>query len=197
MRTFIAVEIPPDLRNRLSAVAGELAAGLAEKNATSVLRWTAQSNYHLTLRFLGDTTPVQRNAIGAMLEETTADCPPFSLTLDGLGVFPNWRRMRVLWVGVGGDVQQLARLQGEVETGVQACGFAVDRQGFHPHATLARVNRNADNGLIAQASTFLAAQKKLAQKLGQWEVSELVLMASELRPTGSVYTALGRFGLAG
>lgn len=197
MRTFIAVEIPEEVRDRLSAVAGELAAGLADRNAASVLRWTAQSNYHLTLRFLGDTTPVQRDAIGVLLERTTADRPRFSLTLDGLGAFPNWRKMRVLWAGIRGDVQRLSDLQREVEAGVQACGFAVERQGFHPHLTLARANRDARGELIAQAGSFLAAQKKLAQGVGQWEVSEVVLMASELRPTGSVYTALERFGLAG
>ncbi|RLT34809.1 MAG: RNA 2',3'-cyclic phosphodiesterase [Chloroflexi bacterium] len=197
MRTFIAVEIPQELRDRLSAVAGELAAGLAEQSAASVLRWTAQSNYHLTLRFLGDTTPVQREAIGKILERTTADHSPFSLTLEGLGAFPNWRKMRVLWVGMIGEIQRLTDLQREVETGVQACGFAVERQGFHPHATLAYVNKDAQSGLIAQAGRFLAAQQKLAQGLGQWQVSELTLMRSELRPTGSVYTVLERFGLAG
>ena len=81
--------------------------------------------------------------------------------------------------------------------GAQACGFAVERQGFHPHATLAYVNQDAESGLIAQAGTLLAGQTKLAQSLGQWDVSELVLMGSELRPAGSVYTTLGRYGLSG
>ncbi len=197
MRTFIAVEIPEELRNRLFALAGELAAGLAEQNAASVLRWTEQRNYHLTLRFLGDTTAAQRQQIGAMLEKATSDCPLFSLTLDGLGAFPNWRRMRVLWAGLTGEMQRLEGLQKEVEAGVQACGFAVERQGFHPHLTLARVSRDAQNGLIAQTGTFLAGQTALAQSLGQWEVSELVLMRSELRPGGAVYSVLDRFGLAG
>lgn len=193
MRTFIAVEIPEDLRNRLSAVAAEL----AENNAASVLRWTDQRNYHLTLRFLGDTTATQRRQIGAMLERATTDCPPFWLMLDGLGAFPNWRRMRVLWAGIEGDVQRLSDLQREVEAGVQSCGFAVERQGFHPHLTLARVSRDAQSGLIAQTGRFLAGQTALAQALGQWEVSELVLMRSELGPGGAVYSVLDRFGLAG
>lgn len=197
MRTFIAVEVPAELRNRLSALAGELAAGLAEQNAASVLRWTEKSNYHLTLRFLGDTTPAQRQRIGEILERTTADCPSFSLMLDGLGAFPNWRKIRILWAGLVGDIERLERLQKEVEAGVQACGFAVERQGFHPHLTLARSSRDADNGLIAQAGSLLAGQTKLTQSLGQWNVSELVLMRSELGPAGSVYTVLGRFGLTG
>jgi len=83
-----------------------------------------------------------------------------------------------------------------VEAGVQACGFAVERQGFHPHLTLARVSRDAQSGLIAQTGTFLAGQTALAQRLGQWEVSELVLMRSELRPGDAVYRVLDRFGLA-
>ena len=197
MRTFIAVEIPEQLRSRLAAVAGELAALLAEHNAVSPLRWSDAEKYHLTLRFLGETTPAQRQQVSEMLEEAAAGSAPFSLALSGLGAFPNWRKMRVLWVGVAGEVKTLHGLQTRVEIGVQACGFAAESQTFHPHATLARVGREAETALLAQAGTRLAAQTKLAQSLGQWTVSELVLMQSELRPGGSVYTALGRFRLAG
>ncbi|MBX3052580.1 MAG: RNA 2',3'-cyclic phosphodiesterase [Caldilineaceae bacterium] len=197
MRTFIAVEPPQDLRNRVSAAVGKLAALLAEQNAASALHWSPAGNYHLTLRFLGDTSAGQRQQIDALLKTTTAACPPFSLALNGLGAFPNWRKMRVLWVGIGGHVAALAGVQTAVEMGVRECGFAQERQGFHPHLTVARTSRDAPNRLITQAAALLAAHTKLAQELGQWEVSELVLMRSDVRPGGTVYTVLGRFPLAG
>jgi 2'-5' RNA ligase len=200
MRTFIAVEIPSQLRSRLTSVRAKLATLLADNNAASSLRWSGEYNYHLTLRFLGDTTDAQRRCVGKMLDEVAAGSAPFSLELTGLGAFPNWRKMGVLWVGVAGDVPSLHSLQAAVEAGVQTCGFAAESRAFHPHATLARVRpgikRSAFKTQIAQAGALLAAQTKVAQQLGHWTVSELVLMRSDLQPGGMVYSRLGRFRLA-
>ncbi|MBI3958786.1 MAG: RNA 2',3'-cyclic phosphodiesterase [Chloroflexi bacterium] len=197
MRTFIAIEIPKQLRDRLTAVCVELAALLSDDKFAPLLRWSDSGKYHLTLRFLGETTPAQRQSIGKMLGEVTANCPPFSLALDGLGAFPNWRKMRVLWVGMTGDVESLGRLQAEIERGTRTCGFAAESAAFHPHTTLARVSREADNVPISQAGALLAAQTVLAQSLGQWTVSELVLMRSDLQPGGAVYTPQSRYRLGG
>ena len=196
MRTFIAVEISDPLQKRLTAVSDEVVALLAGQKLTRILRWSGAGKHHITLRFLGETTDVQRQCVGETLANVAAQSAPFALTLGGLGAFPTWPRLRVLWVGVAGDVQSLQRVQGKIETGVQGCGFAAEGQRFHPHVTLARANQNADNQTIAQAGALLAAQTELAQSLGQWEVTELVLVRSELRPEGSVYTPLERFRLA-
>jgi len=197
MRAFIAIEIPEELRTRLSAVRAELSHLLTAQQMASALRWSGTQNYHLTLRFLGETGEDQRACVEALLGRVTAHCPPFPLSLEGLGAFPNWRKMRVLWVGMTGDLPPLNTLQGRIESGAQACGFAVEPQGFHPHITLARTSREAPSGLISQAGALLAEQTKVARQLGQWEVSELVLMQSDLRPEGSVYTVLGRYQLGG
>jgi len=197
MRTFIAIEIPEQLRERLVSVRSALAASIADEGLASLLRWSDRDNYHLTLRFLGETKPAQRLLIGKMLGGVADAYPPFSLALDGLGAFPHWRKMRVLWVGMAGEMELLARLQGSVEAGVQGCGFAAERQNFHPHATLARVSREADNFLIAQVGALLATQTKVAQSLGHWKVSELILMRSDLQRSGAIYTPVDRFPLAG
>ncbi len=195
MRTFIAIDIPEKLRTRLASVRAELAALLADQKMASVPRWNSHENYHLTLRFLGETTAEQRDAVGAMLADVAQGCAPFSLGLAGLGAFANWRQMRVLWVGVTGDLSTLLSVQAQIEGGVRACGFAADRLGYHPHATLAYVNKGVNRRLVQEAGTFLSAQTKLAQDLGQWKVSELVLMRSDPRPSGAEYTVLGRYRL--
>lgn len=195
MRTFIAVEIPGQLQEALQSVGGELTVRLTGQKLNRALRWSDAGKYHLTLRFLGETIDGQRQCVGEMLANVAAQCPPFALTLGGLGAFPTWPRMRVLWVGVAGDVRALQGVQGKIEAGVQGCGFAAEHQRFHPHVTLARTNQNADDRLIAQTGALLAAQTELAQSLGQWEVSELALVRSDLRPEGAVYTPLERFRL--
>lgn len=161
----------------------------------SALRWVDVKNYHLTLRFLGDTTASQCDAIGELLGNVAAECPPFSLQVERLGAFPHWPKMRVLWAGLTGDLSVLHPLQAEIERGVQSCGFVAERQGFHPHATLAYASKEANSRLVREAGELLSAQTELAQQLGQWTVLELVLMRSDLRPTGAVYTVQGRYPL--
>jgi len=196
MRTFVAVEIPKELQERLTTLSDEMAVLLAGQKLARILRWSSAGKHHITLRFLGETTDGQRQCVGETLVHVAAQFSPFVLMLGGLGAFPAWPRLRVLWVGVAGDMQSLQRVQGKIETGVQGCGFSAERQRFHPHVTLARSNQNADDRTITQAGALLAAQTELAQSLGQWQVSELVLVRSDLRPEGSVYTPLERFPLA-
>lgn len=196
MRTFVAVEIPRELQERLTALSDEVAVLLTGQKLTRTLRWSGAGKHHITLRFLGETTDGQRQCVGETLAYVAAHSAPFALTLGGLGAFPTWPRLRVLWADVAGDVQCLLRVQEKIEAGVQGCGFAGEGQRFHPHVTLARANQNADKRTIAQAGALLAAQTDLAQSLGQWQVSEVVLVRSELRPDGSAYTPLERFPLA-
>lgn len=195
MRAFIAIEIPAQLQNRLTSVSQALAALL--EGERSALRWSGAEKFHLTLRFLGETDADQQRCIDRTLREVASVSSPFGLTLGGLGAFPAWRKLRVLWAGVGGDVGALQRLQTGVETGVQACGFAAERQAFNPHITLARASRDADRLRTARAGALLAAQTEMAQSLGHWEVSELVLMRSDLQPGGAVHTPQGRYPLGG
>lgn len=197
MRAFIAIELPADVRQRLDSAGQALTTHLSEAGVASALRWSATSNLHLTLRFLGDTTAENRSALVHALQGITKAQSPFSLGLDGLGAFPNWGNPRVVWVGVTGDLDILQRVQRRVEEEVQGCGFAPESRPYHPHITLARAARDARRGTIRQAGELLSRQTKVAQQLGHWTVSELVLMRSELRPGGSVYTVLERFALAG
>ena len=49
------------------------------------------------------------------MEEASRGGSPFRLTIGGLGAFPNLRRPRVLWVGIGGEVDKLVALQQRID----------------------------------------------------------------------------------
>ncbi|HRJ40893.1 MAG: RNA 2',3'-cyclic phosphodiesterase [Caldilineaceae bacterium] len=197
MRTFIAVEFPEPLRRELVALRQKLADCLAEAQMDAALRWSSADNYHLTLYFLGETSADQREAMSQGLADLCITLPPISLRLEGIGAFSNWQKMQVLWVGIEGELDRLSRLHSGVETVVTGCGFVPEGRRFHPHVTLARASREAESRLLAQAGALLAAQTALARSLGQWTVSEVVLMRSDPHPGGSVYTPLGRLPLGG
>jgi 2'-5' RNA ligase len=185
IRAFIAVEIDPQ-------VIGNICRAIHQLESTSLsARWTAPANIHLTLKFLGDIEPDRIDGIHRALEERLRPFPRCTINAKGLGVFPDPRRPRIIWVGIHGD--QLASLAAQVESALVPSGFAPDQRNFSPHLTIGRW-RQTDR-----------PPKALAQELAKWKdvqfgatrVDEVVLFRSVLKPEGATYyrligVALGR-----
>ncbi len=153
------------------------------------LRWVAQENLHLTLKFLGS---VDENSVTPMmhaLENALGPIPCFLLGGKGIGVFPNIKRARVLWTGLEG--QGLLRLADAVETALEPLGFPREKRNFTPHLTLGRWR---DPGFQPE---------KLKEQLSIWRnhdfgrsrVNNVVLFQSVLMPQGAAYTSLGEIPL--
>ena len=199
MRTFIAIELPESVQQAIEACRLHVAATLRDAGVTRGLRWVAPEKIHLTLRFLGDTTPAQRHILHDQLTVVTAQHAPFALTVAHLGCFPNVRRPSVIWLGVDGDEAALHALQAETERAAQAAGFDAESRGFSPHLTLARVDRDLPTDSRRALSTVLA-QLDLdteATAAPSFAVTSFVHMQSVLKPTGAEYTVLARYVLAG
>jgi 2'-5' RNA ligase len=193
MRTFIAIEFPTTVQQALQHLCGELKRHLAAQKAPDCLRWAPVDNIHLTLRFLGDTTPAQAQIIATGLREVTANSAPFELTVGGVGAFPQLRQPRVLWLGVGGDLTQLHALQAAVEQTAQLAGFAAEERPFTAHITLARTQRSASREQLRTLGTHLATAGSPPQL--SLRVDEIVHMRSDLQPRQAVYTPLVRLPL--
>jgi 2'-5' RNA ligase len=178
IRAFIAVEIDPQVIRRISAAIDQL------KPQIFGVRWTAAENFHLTLKFLGDVEEARIDPIGAALEDHLHLFPRFSINAKGLGVFPDMRRSRVLWVGLAAS--ELASLASELQSTLERFGFAAETRSFTPHLTIGRwrqINR---------------APKSLGPSLESWKdypfgatnVNEVILFQSLLNPRGAVHTRL-------
>jgi 2'-5' RNA ligase len=109
------------------------------RSFNSDVRWVSVSSIHLTLKFLGEIDPEILPEMIESLRKESADEQEFRLELDGLGGFPNLRNPRVLWCGIGGDVERLTSLQKKVEAACERHGFPPENRDFHPHLTLGRV----------------------------------------------------------
>jgi len=181
LRAFVAAEIPEGVLKALARVQAELKARGVRA------RWTRPANLHLTLKFLGNVPADRVAAAAAALGSVAAGHAPFTLTATGIGVFPNPNRPRVIWAGLAGAAGELARLQGGVECALEAIGFAREARPFHGHLTLGRFAAGAGSGRIAAAVADYAAER-----FGSFEVAEMVLFRSDLKPEGAVYTALAR-----
>ncbi len=142
-RMFLAVALDDECRH---AVAAHLEASLGERTLPG--RTARPENWHITLRFLGETTSQQADAILAHLDEHLM-VEPFRVKLAGLGGFPRERKASVLWMGASGDLDPLHALAAESETAAQRAGFEPEGRPFHPHVTLSRIRPPTDvRGLI-------------------------------------------------
>ncbi len=173
---FVAVRIAAVMIQTISEVQSQL------QESLTGIRWVAQENLHFTLKFLASVDDKKVAPIMQALEEALRPVQRFSLMGKGIGVFPNIRRARVLWIGLQG--QGLHRIAEEVETALEPMGFPREKRDFAPHLTLGRW-RNP--GLQPQ---------KLREEMERWQdydfgqskVDEVVLFQSVLKPTGAVYS---------
>jgi 2'-5' RNA ligase len=96
-------------------------------------------NWHVTLRFLGQTAREQRDLFVASLRKITFPAA-FRIAFTGLGAFPNPRRAKVLWIGIDEGASALVELAELVERASISSGFTAEPRRFHPHVTIARLD---------------------------------------------------------
>lgn len=164
MRLFVSVEPSPEARAALAGVLGQI--DIAPARSVSPERW------HVTLAFLGEIDAGRVPALSAALAGVAAGAQPMQLRLSGAGVFPSSARPAVLWIGLGGDVDQLTRLADAVGGSLRSAGVELERRPFAAHLTVARY-RNAP------ASALAATVAQLSQHNGPpFTASEMRLMRS-------------------
>jgi len=191
VRSFVAIELPDELKRELNEVVGQLISAGGETG----VKWVDPQSIHLTLKFLGDVTVDRLDGITAALTEATRKIPCFRLSVAGLGVFPNPRRVRVAWVGVSGETDVLERLQWRVESALIRLGFAAESRRFTPHLTLARVRERASPqerqrlGQLVDSTNF-----ESRHGIG---VDAVHLMRSQLTSQGAIYSRISSVALEG
>jgi 2'-5' RNA ligase len=188
LRAFIAIHLSQDARRRLAETIRWMVS-----EVPSGVRWVDPEGIHLTLKFLGDINPALIQDVLRAMKQPASGTVPFQLHLDGLGVFPNIRRPRVLWAGVGGDMDALEALQEKVEAAMEGLDFPRERRAFSPHLTLGRV-RDTISAVARQRVGGLMSQASL-DGADPWPVNGVHLMRSNLTPDGAVYTSLGSVSL--
>ncbi len=197
MRTFIAIEIPPEVKQQLRTEQNRLRDLVALHDLPPVLRWADPDKLHLTLRFLGETDAIQRRQLQKGLAGIAQRHGPFSLAPSRLGCFRSWNNLRVLWVGIGGDSAALQAVQSEVESLARQVGFPLDRKRFSPHITFARAVRNAPRAALRATSEQLrrAVAEETHQPWIDWRVGELHFIRSVLDRGGAQYFNLATSSL--
>jgi len=188
LRLFIAVAIPETVKAKLEAAQTELRRALPDAN----VRWARREQFHLTLKFLGDVEAARVESLGQAIHNACRGLAPLRLRLEGVGGFPNLRRARVLWTGVGSEAEQLARLQAAVDVASRDFTSEQKEQKFTGHVTLARIQGMKRTEAEALAELVAGMKERL---FGQWTVCRIELMQSQLLPQGARHTLLAATAL--
>jgi len=184
IRSFIAIELPPDLQQKID----DFNRGL--KQAAPEIRWLSGRSIHITLKFLGEQPPERMNAVIPALMDVCDRFEPFQLTVSGFGAFPDEKRPRVFWLGVRSNpVPPLYALQNRIEEILLPLGFDRENRRFSPHLTLARVKFPGDFAHLWKYTATTPFPEYT------FPVKEIVLMRSLLKPTGALYKPLQKYSL--
>jgi len=179
IRTFIAIELPEKIVAAISNIQESI------RSYGFKVRWVRPQNIHLTLKFLGNVREAETEAIGRALLASANGFAPISMTAKGFGVFPGIKRPRVLWVGVGGQINELIQFQQSLDEELAGIGFPREKRAFKGHLTMGRVKAKIDPKRLLEALKEFAGFES-----EPFVADKMILFKSELQPAGAIYTKL-------
>lgn len=183
MRTFIAIELPENIKQEIERLQTPL------KKTRAFVSWVRPSNIHVTLKFLGEVPEEKIDEVFDATERSVEGNKRFNMSLKNTGGFPNLRRPRVIWIGTGSGAEELFRLAERIEEEMEKIGFPREKRKFSPHFTMGRV-KSAKN-----IEPLVRQVKSIDFETEEIPVVEVVVMRSQLHPDGAIYTPLKRVPL--
>ncbi|MEK6528281.1 MAG: RNA 2',3'-cyclic phosphodiesterase [Nitrospirota bacterium] len=183
MRCFIAIELPDSVKSCLTRLQDEL------KKCKADIRWVNPGNVHLTLKFLGNIKEEMLQTISNGMKKVCSSSNPFNLEIKGIGMFPNAKSPRVLWLGVENN-SFIMSLQTGIEKEMEKAGFKQEERKFKAHLTIGRFRSSS-----GKEDIFKAVSTHEKDSLGIINVNSMSLMKSELNPDGARHTRIAEIPL--
>ncbi|MDD4182654.1 MAG: RNA 2',3'-cyclic phosphodiesterase [Candidatus Omnitrophica bacterium] len=175
MRLFIAIDIPEDLKEKLSRIVTRL------KKYDLDAKWVNTSNVHMTLKFLGEASEEQLDKIKDTINMIAGNFSRLELNVGSFGFFPKETSPRVFFISTDNE-ETLRNISLQLEDKLEVLGFAKECR-FKPHLTLARFRSKKNIDCLKNGIKNMAIEAK-------FEVSEIILFKSLLKPAGPVYEKL-------
>ncbi len=180
-RLFVAAEIPEAIVEEIISLRNEVF------DATNRVKWEPKEKYHITLKFLGDTSDVLIPQIKESLSRTFETWHKVPTAFTRFGVFFRNGAPKILWAGFE-PTEDLIGIHAEVEEALTEFGFDKEKRRFHPHLTIARLKGFEPIEKINELRRLEFSKKP-------FEIGNIILFKSELKPSGSVYSEIENFEL--
>lgn len=187
VRLFVACEVPDDVKQSIGGVIETL-----KSRSGSAVRWIRPEGVHVTLKFLGEVPVKKLPRIKLAIQEAVVGHAPFELEFSNIGTFGGREGLRIMWVGIAGDVLRLEALVRAVNAALAVVGFEPERRPFRPHLTLGRVRDEIPTRQRAQIEVDVG---KLDVPLTSWRTSQVSLMRSRITATTVTYEVIATFPL--
>jgi len=188
MRTFIAIELPDQIKDKLA----ELQALLKKSGAD--VKWVKPDNIHLTLKFLGEIDEEKAIKVAEIMEDTARGAQQFQINLSSCGAFPKIEFPRVIWVAIDpGDLEAKA-LSKDLEEKIEKLGIPKEERPFSAHITIGRVRSLLNKDKLIKA--LKEAESYFGGKNIGFGVTKITLFKSALGPSGPSYAALKEVNIA-
>ncbi|MEI6646480.1 MAG: RNA 2',3'-cyclic phosphodiesterase [bacterium] len=185
MRSFIAITIPDVVKTQLQAAVKRLTPHAVD------VAWYSVTQFHLTITFLGETSPAILPHVSSALTRICATVQPFTCRAYGFGYFGTKRNPKVIWAGVD-PMPELDMLHEAIGSELKRFGLKTEEDEFRPHITLGRCQERARNHPLVDV---MNEDERIA--FGSWPVSSLTLCESRVMPKGSIYPLINRFQFGG
>ncbi|HPS56711.1 MAG TPA: RNA 2',3'-cyclic phosphodiesterase [Spirochaetota bacterium] len=146
------------------------------------LKVVHDDNYHITLKFLGDTGLDRCDGLVAALDSSSRP-QKVECVIKGLGCFPGIADPSVIWAGMEYDSRLMEKLFLFAENAAVAAGFPPEQRRFTPHLTLARVRR--ESMVPAALKDYIKSSRETVYS--QCVIDRVILFESVLKKNGPEY----------
>jgi 2'-5' RNA ligase len=182
MRAFLGIDFNKELKREILNIQLKL------RSLASSGRWKYVDNFHLTLKFLGEIELKQVEKINTVMDVICKQTPKFSLKISGFGSFPGRECLRVVFLGIAGDIDKLGWLQQEIESGLEAIGFMKEKRHYTPHITIGQ-------NIILKSEKNSIKHLDDNIKLPEIRVDRVHLFKSEQAGSKRIYTPIRTYDL--
>lgn len=177
-RIFAGIKLEPD--NKFIELIDDIKLELRHEN----IRWVNTENYHITLKFFGNTDEEKIKKIESVFNNICTKYTPFNITVANTGTFERKGLPKILWFDTNQN-EQLYKLVNEIEDGLVPLGYSKEKRPFKAHLTIGGI-RN-----IKDKSVFNAVIEKYNNEYVQdVMVNRFILYESILKPGGPIYNEL-------
>lgn len=182
MRTFIAIELPPEIKESLARIQNQL------KTSGADAKWVEPQNIHLTLKFLGEINEQKLAQIVSIIEDISKNKNAFSIRLSSLGAFPKINSPRVIWIGIDKGDNETKDMVESLEEKIARIGIPKEDRPFSSHITIGRLRSSLNRQRLVKV--LLDLQPNFEKEGKEFLVTKITLFKSTLIPYGPIYEVL-------
>lgn len=186
-RSFFACEISQEILKEIGNLQAELKHSLPRS-----VKWVNPGNLHLTIKFIGEFKTTHLEMLKTSLFTALEDIPPFKMEIKGLGVFPSYKKPRIIWLGINAE-KPLVNLVQIVDRECAQIGYPREKRPFSAHITLGRIKSYATREDHKMIVDMLRTKETIV--IGNQTVDSLHFIKSDLTPNGPIYKNMVTFPL--